>query len=102
MGKEKEMGENTRIKVCTVEDDGSYEDNFLTVDDVKVTYIQSADCVSHEDAVQEMEISTANNGTARFLILKTKRWAISDIGDLEVLIKDFCTRAGIKEEEKKE
>ena len=88
------------MKVRVAEEAGAWDDDVLTVDDVKITYVQSADCVSHEDAVQTMEVSAVNNGVARFIVLKTKRWAISDIGDLEVLIKDFCIRAGIKEEEK--
>ena len=80
-------------KILSVEEDGAWKDDNIMVDDVSIKYIQGADCVSHED--QEIELFTQNNGTARFIVLKTKRWSISDIGDLEVLIKDFRTRAGI-------
>lgn len=78
----------------------TYKDEEVVIDDVSITYSQTADCVSNSEDVQSLEISTANNGTARFLVFKTERWAINGIEDLQEIIKDFNTRAGI--ENKKE
>jgi uncharacterized GH25 family protein len=67
----------------------------IVVDDVSVSYTQEADCTSHEDEVQELKIFTQNNGVARFIVLETERWAISDIDELVEILKDFKQRAGI-------
>ena len=89
------------MEIVPVESDKSWQDEVVMVDDVKVSYIQSADCVSHEDATQELEIFTENNGTARFIVLKTKRWAIGEIDDIVKILKDFQSRAGIVDEKEK-
>ena len=85
------------MEVVPVENDKSYTDEVVMVDDVKVEYVQTADCNSHPDACQILNISTENNGTARFIVLKTSRWAISEIDDIVKVLKDFQTRAGLLE-----
>lgn len=79
------------MKILPVESPS--EPEVITVDDVTIKYYQEPDCVSAD--YQCLKISTANNGTERFLILKTKRWAISDIDELIDVLKDFKIRAGI-------
>ena len=90
------------MEIVPVENDKAWKDDTVTVDGVKVEYIQSSDCVSHEDATQTLEIFTENNGTARFMILKTKRWAIGEIDDIVKVLQDFKSRAGIFDEKEKE
>jgi hypothetical protein len=80
--------------VVTVEDENSYK--VPTVDNVRVTYLQEADCVSDKDEPQILRIYTENNGIARFIVLETERWAIDDIENLVEILNDFKTRAGIK------
>lgn len=89
------------MKILPV-DDAVIEDEVVAVDSVKIQYIQSADCVSDRDEFQYLDIFTENNGTARFIVLKTKRWAISDIDEFIRVLKDFKIRAGLKNEEKSE
>jgi hypothetical protein len=67
----------------------------IIVDDVSVTYTQEADCVSQNDEIQVIKIFTENNGIARFIVLETERWAISDIDELLEILKDFKQRAGL-------
>ena len=71
------------------------EENKPYVDDVTVEYCQSADCTESSDEVQTIKISSRNNGVGRFLNIKTDNWSISDMNELEEIIKDFCKRAGM-------
>ena len=83
------------MEIVPVENHKAYADEIVAVDDVKVQYFQTADCNSHPDAFQHLAISTENNGTARFIVLKTSRWAISEIDDIVKVLKDFQVRAGL-------
>jgi hypothetical protein len=80
--------------IVTIEDENSYK--IPTVDNVRVTYLQEADCVSDKDEIQILKVYTENNGIARFIVLETERWAIDDIDNLVEILNDFKTRAGIK------
>lgn len=73
------------------------EENNVYIDDVSVTYCQSADCTEDGDEVQTLVVSSRNNGTGRFINLKTENWSISDLDELETIINDFKARAGIKD-----
>ena len=85
------------MEIVPVENDKAYSDNVVAVDTVKVEYFQTPDCNSNPDAYQYLNISTENNGTARFIVLKTSRWAISDIDDIVKILEDFKERTGLKE-----
>lgn len=77
-----------------------YKDgDVIVVDDVSVTYASyDGDCVNREPQI--LTVSTKNNGTARFLNLKTDEvgFSISDINDLKIIIEDFNKRAGLTNE----
>ena len=74
-----------------------FDDDKVAVDDVSVTYLQNTDCTGEDgkEDVQAIKISTRNNGTARFINIKTDSWSVSDIDELEKLINDFKQRAGL-------
>lgn len=76
--------------------DYSKDLNDAAIDEVSITYLNTGDC--EESEVQELKIQTANNGGGRFLILETKRWAISNIEELITILSDFMKRASLKEE----
>ena len=81
-----------------VYEDFGYEDNVVGIDDVSVTYLQNADCSGDDgkEDVQSITISTRNNGTGRFINIKTDSWSINpDANELEQIIKDFIKRAGL-------
>lgn len=69
------------------------EDESIGIDTISVTYVNSGDCKETEP--QELVIKTEHNGVARFIVLETKRWAISDINDLIEVLTDFKRRAGL-------
>ena len=78
-------------------EDFKFEDEFVGIDDVSVTYLQNSDC-SGEDGkedVQSITMSTRNNGMARFINIKTDSWSIGDVSELIKLIEDFKQRAGL-------
>lgn len=70
-----------------------FEENEIGMDDVSISYLQQADCTQDQDETNEITLSTANNGVARFIVIKTERWSIDDIDSLVELIKDFKKRA---------
>lgn len=72
----------------------SYKDDEIGVDEVRVKYLNNGDCVN--DEVQSLRVFTQNNGVARFIVLETERWAISDIDELILVLEDFKKRAGLK------
>ena len=75
-------------------------DELVAVDDVCVKYMQNPDCTETDDEPQVIEISTRNNGVARFINIKTENWSISNIDELIEIIKDFSKRAGLNQNEK--
>lgn len=76
-------------------EDYHFDDNIIGIDDVSITYLQNSDCSGEdgEDDVQSITISARNNGSARFINIKTDSWSISDIDELEKLIEHFKKRA---------
>lgn len=71
-----------------------YKDDEIFVDAVSVTYGQNADCSGEDnEAVQEITLTTRNNGVARFLNIKTESWSFEDVSDMEKIIRDFKQRA---------
>ena len=77
-----------------------FADGEICVDTVSVLYTQNGDCTEGEDEVQELTISSRNNGMARFINIKTGEngWSIDDIPSLAKIIEDFKKRADIKDE----
>ena len=64
---------------------------------VKLTaeYNQEADSSSNEE-VQELKITTKDNGGGAYYIIETKRWAFSEIEDLVLILEDFKKRFAIQ------
>jgi len=72
-----------------------FEDNEVGLDDVSITYLQNSDCTESGDDVQSITISCRNNGTARFLNIKTENWSLENAEEMLALLKDFEKRAGL-------
>ena len=70
-----------------------YKNNQIAIDDVSITYVQSADCTEDRDEVQTLTISSRNNGVARFINIKTENWSIDSASELVEIIEDFKKRA---------
>jgi hypothetical protein len=64
------------------------------VEDVKVTYVQECDESSQD--WQSLKIFTNDNGTGKYIVFETERWAIDSIDELIEILNDFKTRSGIK------
>ena len=80
-----------------LKEDGTDE---VLLDEITCTYLQNADCTEDSDEPQVIEISTRNNGAARFINIKTENWSIGNINELIEIIKDFSKRAGLNQNEK--
>ena len=79
--------------------EGCPGDNQIMVYETSIKYWQSPDCTEdREGDGQEIILSTRDNGVDKFINMKTDNWSISGIEDLQILIKDFCKRAGVKYE----
>ena len=77
--------------------EGWPEDEQILLAEATIKYWQNPDCTEDREAdPQEIVISTRDNGIAKFLNIKTENWSISDIEDLEFLIKDFKKRIDFK------
>lgn len=65
------------------------------IDEVTIKYLQPMDTsgVENEDDIQELTISTRNNGCARFINIKTNSWSIESEEEIANIIKDFRKRA---------
>ena len=74
-------------------EDMTYKDGQIAIDDVSITFVQSADCTESEDEVQSLTISTRNNGVARFINLKTDGWSIDGTEELVKILEEFKKRA---------
>ena len=78
-------------------ENAKFADDEVYFDEVNMKYVQNADCTEDRDEMcQELEISSRNNGTARFINIKTEGWSIDDPQQLVNIINDFCSRAGIE------
>lgn len=87
-----------KLNILPYENEDRYEDDNVFVDDVTIKYCQSTDCSGDdgEETVQELTVSSRNNGVARFINIKTDSWSISDIEELNEIIEDFKNRALLK------
>lgn len=80
-------------------EDSHFENDEVYFDDVTVKYYQNNDCTEESDMIQELCISSRNNGCGRFIHIKTDGWSIDNPNDLIKIIKDFYKRADIETEE---
>ena len=76
-------------------ENNKYGDEEIFIDDVSITYGQVSDNSGKdgEETVQEITISTRNNGVARYMNIKTDSWSFVDINELKKIIDDFKKRA---------
>ena len=86
------------LSILPFENDNRYDDDNIFIDDASITYCQSSDCSGEdgEESVQQITITTRNNGCARFINIKTDSWSISDISELKKIIEDFEKRVLLK------
>lgn len=84
------------IKITPFEE-CKFEDEEVIVDDVSISYLQNTDS-SGEDGnedVQKLTLTARNNGSGRFINIKTDSWSIDSIDELAKIIEDFEKRASI-------
>lgn len=79
-------------------ENNKYGDEEIFIDEVSVTYGQVSDNYGEdsedsEETVQQMTISTRNNGVARYINIKTDSWSFVDINELKKIIDDFKKKA---------
>ena len=61
----------------------------------ELTAVYTQDCDQSND-IQELKLSTGDNGGGRYLVIETKRWAIDSIDELVATLNDFKLKAEIK------
>ena len=66
-------------------------ENEIVVSDIKVTYLQKSDGNDVND-IQELNLSTSDNGGGTYFIIETERWAFDDLNDLINIFNDFKQR----------
>jgi hypothetical protein len=64
----------------------------LTANKITVEYTQQAYCMSDDENLQKIEISTEEYDDNMFFIMKTERWAFDSLDELILLIEDFKKR----------
>jgi len=70
-------------------------DNQVLLDEAVITYVQNPDCTEDRDGDwQRLTISIRDNGTDKFLNIKTDNWSLDDAESLYDIIKDYCKRIG--------
>jgi hypothetical protein len=77
------------------------ETNKITIGDAQVTYLQERDCCQKGDDFQELKIKIEDGGGGPYVILKTTRWAISNLDELIGVLNDFMQKTQIKNKRKK-
>jgi hypothetical protein len=63
------------------------------IEEISITYSQECDESSQD--WQSLKIFTNDNGSSKYIVFETERWAIDNIDELVEILKDFKTRAGI-------
>jgi len=91
----RETPKNYNMKIIPYENDNVYKDGFIAVDEVSVTYVVGGDCNEPADDTQVIMLVTRNNGTGRYIHIKTEGLSINGIEELEMIVKDFTERAGL-------
>ena len=90
-----ETEETKNITKIVSFENNKYEDDEIYIDDVSITYGQVSDNSGKDEkeTVQEITISTRNNGVARYMNIKTDSWSFVDINEIKKIIDDFEKRA---------
>jgi hypothetical protein len=63
------------------------------VERVLVVYTQ--ECDESSNNIQELKIFMEDNGTGKYIVFETERWAIDSIDELIEILNDFKLKAGI-------
>lgn len=71
------------------------DDNPIVFDSTEIKYVQKGDCCQNGDDYQELSICIADGGGGPYLLLKTNRWAISNLSELANIINDFNEKTKI-------
>jgi len=61
------------------------------IDKVSVRYVQAI----HDD-YEDLIIETDDEGGGRYIVLKTEKFSLNDLKELEDIVKDFFKRANLK------
>ena len=60
--------------------------------ELSATYTQDSDGNDDHDLGQTLEVSSVNGGAGNYTVLKTDRWAVDEVSELMVILKDFESR----------
>jgi hypothetical protein len=63
------------------------------IEDISITYTQECDESSQD--WQSLKMFTNDNGSGKFIVFQTERWAIDSIDELIEILNDFKLKAGI-------
>jgi hypothetical protein len=63
------------------------------VERVLVVYTQECDESSND--IQELKVFTEDNGSGKYIVFQTERWAIDSIDELIEILNDFKLKAAI-------
>jgi uncharacterized GH25 family protein len=63
------------------------------IEEISITYSQECDESSQD--WQSIKIFTNDNGSCKYIVFKTERWAIDSIDELIEILNDFKLKAGI-------
>jgi hypothetical protein len=63
------------------------------IEEISITYSQECDESSQD--WQSLKIFTSDNGSRKYIVFETERWAIDSIDELIEILNDFKLKAGI-------
>ena len=63
------------------------------IEEISITYSQECDESSQD--WQSIKMFTSDNGTGKYIVFETERWAIDSIDELVEILNDFKLKAGI-------
>lgn len=86
-----EIRDNWKVEDITSE--------YVVIGESSISYCQNGDCTEDPDNVQEITISTRNNGVSKFLNIKTDNWSIDDVDALIALLEDAKKRLCVNYDE---
>jgi len=66
----------------------------VAISDISITFTQEADsCDENSNGYQFLKITTEDAGAGTYFVIETQRWAVDNLEDLTVLLKDAMLRA---------
>jgi hypothetical protein len=63
------------------------------IEEISITYSQECDESSQD--WQSIKMFTNDNGSSKYIVFETQRWAIDNIDELIEILNDFKLKAGI-------